>query len=141
MILLNIVYPSHVPLGCVRRHKKRWPRRDVGIGCLLLCDEIKITSRVATPMSALGPRQTYALQKGMSAFPPKAHAFPSLTSGRQAPLVGKDLRRWLGQPTRTNVSSGSAIANSYVPHGLSSGAFLPRSSPRNSLAQKSTSSI
>ena len=59
----------------------------------------------------------------------------------QTPSVGKDLRRRLGQPTRTNVPSGSATANSYVPHGLSSGALMPRISPRNSVAQKSTSSI
>src|SRR5262249_25486674 len=50
-----------------------------------------------------------------------------------------DLRRRIGQPTRTNVSSGSDIANSYVPHGFSSGPF-PRISSRNSFAQVSTSS-
>jgi hypothetical protein len=33
------------------------------------------------------------------------------------------LRKRLGQPTRTNVSSGSDTANSYMPHGLSSGVF------------------
>jgi len=32
-------------------------------------------------------------------------------------------RRRVGQPIRTSVSSGSDIANSYIPHGLSSGDF------------------
>jgi hypothetical protein len=62
-------------------------------------------------------------------------------SGHQIPSVWEDLRRRLGQPTRTNVPSGSETANSYVPHGLFSGAFFPRISPRNLSAQMSTSSI
>jgi hypothetical protein len=37
--------------------------------------------------------------------------------GRPYAAVGGDLRRRLGQPTRTNVSSGSDIANSYMPTG------------------------
>jgi hypothetical protein len=56
-------------------------------------------------------------------------------SGHQTSLVGDDLRSRLGQPTRTNVSSGSETANSYVPHGFSFGALVTKNFARNSLAQ------
>src|SRR5262249_1502355 len=55
--------------------------------------------------------------------------------------VGGDLRRRLGQPHRTKVSSGSDIANSYMPHGLFSGPLFPRISSLNTAAQASTSSV
>src|SRR5262249_28216125 len=50
------------------------------------------------------------------------------------------LRRWLGQPMRTSVSSGSGIANSYIPHGLFSGPRLPEPKSCNAAARPSTSS-
>ena len=83
-------------------------------------------------MSALGQKRTFAMQTVIRSTPESGHVrctspCPlSANSGHHIRSVAEGLRKRLGQPTRTDVSSGSEIANSYVPHGLSSGAFLPR---------------
>jgi hypothetical protein len=57
--------------------------------------------------------------EGLAATPPLEMI--RISSGSLYVAVGGDLRRRLGHPTRTKVSSGSDIANSYMHHGLSSG--------------------